>query len=94
MQINIEVTPVLRGRVVEQVLASVKPLVEDDFGFAAARIASFEDLYAGKIVAVLDRSIRAPSLTSTFHVAWSRRRCLGGLENKREFLRQDATSTR
>lgn len=55
VQIKIEVTPVLRGCVFEPELMSVKPAVEDQFGFAEARIVSFADLYAGKIVAALDR---------------------------------------
>jgi predicted nucleotidyltransferase component of viral defense system len=54
-QIKIEVTPVLRGCVFEPKLMSVKPAVEEAFGFAEARIVSFADLYAGKIVAALDR---------------------------------------
>lgn len=55
VQIKIEVTPVLRGCVFEPALAAVKPAVEEEFGFAEARAVSFEDLYAGKIVAALDR---------------------------------------
>jgi predicted nucleotidyltransferase component of viral defense system len=55
VQIKIEVTPVLRGCVFESKLVSVKPAVEEEFGFAEARTVSFEDLYAGKIVAALDR---------------------------------------
>ncbi|MGY4408021.1 nucleotidyl transferase AbiEii/AbiGii toxin family protein [Bradyrhizobium sp. USDA 3315] len=55
VQIKIEVTPVLRGCVFKPKLMPVKPAVEDAFGFAEARTVSFEDLYAGKIVAALDR---------------------------------------
>jgi predicted nucleotidyltransferase component of viral defense system len=55
VQIKIEVTPVLRGTVYEPVLASVVPAVEDAFGFAEIQVVSFADLYAGKIVAALDR---------------------------------------
>jgi predicted nucleotidyltransferase component of viral defense system len=54
-QIKIEVTPVLRGCVFEPSLTSVQPTVEEEFGFAEARVVSFADLYAGKIVAALDR---------------------------------------
>jgi len=54
-QIKIEVTPVLRGYVYEPELRSVSPRVEEDFGFAEMRVVSFADLYAGKIVAALDR---------------------------------------
>jgi predicted nucleotidyltransferase component of viral defense system len=54
VQVKIE-TPVLRGCVFESKLVSLKPAVEEEFGFVEARIVSFEDLYAGKIVAALDR---------------------------------------
>ena len=54
-QIKIEVTPVLRGCVFEPEMRSVSTSVEDEFGFAEMRIVSFPDLYAGKIVAALDR---------------------------------------
>ncbi|SFD71971.1 Nucleotidyl transferase AbiEii toxin, Type IV TA system [Bosea sp. CRIB-10] len=54
-QIKIEVTPVLRGCVFEPEMRPVSPNVEDEFGFAEMRIVSFPDLYAGKIVAALDR---------------------------------------
>ena len=55
VQIKIEVTPVLRGCVFEPSLTTVQPTVEEEFGFAEARAVSFADLYAGKIVAALDR---------------------------------------
>lgn len=54
-QIKIEVTPVLRGCVYQPALATVSPAVEDAFGFAEMQVISFADLYAGKIVAALDR---------------------------------------
>ena len=54
-QVEIEVTPVLRGCVYEPELRAVSPSVEDAFGFAEIRVVSFADLYAGKIVAALDR---------------------------------------
>jgi predicted nucleotidyltransferase component of viral defense system len=54
-QIKIEVTPVLRGCVYEPVIMSVAPAVEEEFGFAETQVVSFADLYAGKIVAALDR---------------------------------------
>ncbi|MBF0169423.1 MAG: nucleotidyl transferase AbiEii/AbiGii toxin family protein [Alphaproteobacteria bacterium] len=54
-QIKIEVTPVLRGCVFEPTLRSVTPKVEDAFGFAEIRVLSLADLYAGKLVAALDR---------------------------------------
>lgn len=54
-QIKIEVTPVLRGCVFDPALRTVSPGVEEEFGFAEMRIVAFADLYAGKIVAALDR---------------------------------------
>lgn len=55
VQIKIEVTPVLRDCVYEPVLMPVCATVEDQFGFAEMNVLSFADLYAGKIMAVLDR---------------------------------------
>ena len=55
VQIKIEVTPVLRGCVFEPEMRTVSPHVEEAFGFGEMRIVSFADLYAGKIVAALDR---------------------------------------
>lgn len=54
-QIKIEVTPVLRGCVFDPEMRSVRPNVEETFGFAETQVVSFSDLYAGKIVAALDR---------------------------------------
>lgn len=55
VQIKIEITPVLRGTVYDPVVTPVVPTVEDEFGFAEMQVVSFADLYAGKIVAALDR---------------------------------------
>lgn len=55
VQIKIEITPVLRGTVYDPVVTAVVPIVEDEFGFAEMQVVSFADLYAGKIVAALDR---------------------------------------
>ncbi len=55
VQIKIEVTPVLRGTVYQPELRAVSLAVEDAFGFAEIKVVSFADLYAGKIVAALDR---------------------------------------
>jgi Nucleotidyl transferase AbiEii toxin, Type IV TA system len=55
VQIKVEVTPVLRGCVYEPVIMPVSQKVEDDFGFAEINVLSFADLYAGKIMAALDR---------------------------------------
>lgn len=54
-QIKIEVTPVLRGTVYEPETRAVTESVQDQFGFAEIQVVSFADLYAGKIVAALDR---------------------------------------
>ena len=54
-QVKIEVTPVLRGCVFEPELRTVSRAVESEYGFAEMRVVSFADLYAGKIVAALDR---------------------------------------
>ncbi len=55
VQTKIEVTPVLRGCVYDPKLRPVSEAVEDAFGFAEIQVVSFPDLYAGKIVAALDR---------------------------------------
>lgn len=54
-QVKIEISPVLRGVVNEPTLMAVTETVEDIFGFAETTVVSFEDLYAGKLVAALDR---------------------------------------
>ncbi|MGY3532915.1 MULTISPECIES: nucleotidyl transferase AbiEii/AbiGii toxin family protein [Bradyrhizobium] len=55
VQTKIEVTPVLRGCVYEPESRAVSDSVEAEFGFAEMPVVSFADLYAGKIVAALDR---------------------------------------
>ena len=55
VQTKIEVTPVLRGCVYRPDLRSVAEAVEETFGFAEMPIVSFADLYAGKLLAALDR---------------------------------------
>lgn len=54
-QIKIEVSPVLRGVVHEPSTIPVTEAVEETFGFAETSVVSFEDLFAGKLVAALDR---------------------------------------
>ena len=44
-----------RGVVFQPEIKRVAPAVEDDFGFAETRLVAFEDLYAGKLHAALDR---------------------------------------
>lgn len=55
LQIKVEVTPVLRGCVYEPTVMPVSEATEDEFGFAKIQVLSFSDLYAGKILAALDR---------------------------------------
>ena len=54
-QVKIEVTPVLRGCVFEPEERAVSGTVEEQFGFAAMQVVSLPDLFAGKLVAALDR---------------------------------------
>ena len=53
--IKIEVTPVLRGVVYDPTVMSVSAKVEETYGYAEAQVVSLADLYAGKLVAALDR---------------------------------------
>ncbi len=55
IQVKIELSPLLRGTVLEPVLMSVCNKVEDEFSFAEIPVVSLEDLYAGEICATLDR---------------------------------------
>lgn len=52
---KIEVTPVMRGCLRDPEIKRVSAAVEDAFGFAEMSVLSFADLYAGKLVAALDR---------------------------------------
>ncbi|MCT8970787.1 nucleotidyl transferase AbiEii/AbiGii toxin family protein [Microbaculum marinisediminis] len=54
-QVKIELSPVMRGVVKEPAVIAVTEAVEDAFGYAETAVVSFEDLYAGKLVAALDR---------------------------------------
>ncbi|MDY0136145.1 MAG: nucleotidyl transferase AbiEii/AbiGii toxin family protein [Thiomicrospira sp.] len=54
-QIKIETSPVLRGTVHPAVTLPVRHLVEQWFGYVEVQTLSFEDLYAGKLCAALDR---------------------------------------
>ena len=67
-QIKIEVTPVLRGCVYEPAVKPVSAKVEEQFGFAQMPVVHFADLYAGKIMAALDR--QQASLTP-FAIHWA-----------------------
>lgn len=53
--VKIELSPVMCGTVYEPELLGVSPSVEDQFQFAEIKVVSFADLYAGKILAALDR---------------------------------------
>lgn len=54
-QIKLELSPVLRGSVFPVEILEVQEQVEDIFGYATMQVLSFNDLYAGKICAALDR---------------------------------------
>jgi len=54
-QVKVEVTPVLRGVVFAPEVHAVSSKVENAFGFAEVSLVSFADLFAGKMVAALDR---------------------------------------
>lgn len=54
-QIKIEVNPVLRGAVNKPAVLSLRPVAERAFGFAQITTLAFEDIYAGKLMAALDR---------------------------------------
>lgn len=53
--IKIEVNPVLRGTLHPARPLAIRPAAEEHFGFARMLVLAHEDLYAGKLVAALDR---------------------------------------
>jgi hypothetical protein len=53
--VKVEVSPVLRGTVAPPLMMRVTRPVEEAFGFAEMPVLAFEDLYAGKLCAALDR---------------------------------------
>lgn len=55
VQVKIEVSPVLRGTVHEPLLRGVVPAVASQFGEVEIKMLAFEDVYAGKLCAALDR---------------------------------------
>lgn len=55
VEVKIETSPVTRGVVNEPELKLISPAVEERFGFAEIQVVSFEDLFAGKLHAALDR---------------------------------------
>lgn len=54
-QVKVEVNPTLRSTVLPIAELEAKPNVLREFGYVSARVLSFEDVYAGKMVAALDR---------------------------------------
>jgi hypothetical protein len=54
-EVKIEVSPVLRGTVAPPRPMRVTEAIEEAFGFAEMPVLAFEDLYAGKLCAALDR---------------------------------------
>ena len=55
VQIKIETSPVARGTVLPPRTMVASEAVTEQFGFVEMKVLSFEDLYAGKLVAALDR---------------------------------------
>jgi hypothetical protein len=55
IQVKLEINPVIRGCIHAPVMMSVSENVEKAFGFAEMTVVSHEDLYAGKLMAALDR---------------------------------------
>ncbi|WP_290847757.1 nucleotidyl transferase AbiEii/AbiGii toxin family protein [Henriciella sp.] len=55
-QVKIEVSPVMRGTLFPPKPMMVHASVEEAFGFAEMPVIDFEELFAGKIIAALDRS--------------------------------------
>lgn len=53
--VKIETSPVMRGVVHDPENREVTAPVEDEFGYAAIQVVSFEDLYGGKLHAAVDR---------------------------------------
>jgi predicted nucleotidyltransferase component of viral defense system len=54
-EVKIETSPVTRGVVHDPEQREVSPTVEDEFGYAAIQVVSFEDLFGGKLHAAVDR---------------------------------------
>jgi len=54
-EVKVEVSPVLRGTVAPIRTMRVTEAVEEAFGFSEMSVLAFEDIYAGKLCAALDR---------------------------------------
>ncbi|SEL16686.1 nucleotidyl transferase AbiEii/AbiGii toxin family protein [Ectothiorhodospira marina] len=59
-EVKIEISPVTRGVVHDPERRAVSSTVEDEFGYAAVQVVSFEDLFGGKLHAAVDRQLPAP----------------------------------
>ena len=55
VRVKIETSPVARGAVLPPRAMVASEAVTEQFGFVEMKVLSFEDLYAGKLVAALDR---------------------------------------
>ncbi|MDZ7784384.1 MAG: nucleotidyl transferase AbiEii/AbiGii toxin family protein [Halioglobus sp.] len=53
--IKVEVSPVLRGSVMSAELMAISDPVADQFGYVEIQVLAADELYAGKLVAALDR---------------------------------------
>lgn len=53
--VKVEVTPVLRGSLLPPEMRETTPKVRDAFGYAQTMVLAFDELYAGKLCAALDR---------------------------------------
>lgn len=53
--VKVEVNPVIRGSVNPPSTLTLRPIVQEEFGFAQITGLAFEDVYAGKLMAALDR---------------------------------------
>lgn len=53
--VKVEVSSVLRGAVFESITMDVSSRTQEMLGFASMKLVSFEDLFAGKLCAALDR---------------------------------------
>ncbi|MCM2505244.1 nucleotidyl transferase AbiEii/AbiGii toxin family protein [Aureimonas altamirensis] len=54
-EVKVETSPVTRGVVHDPEERAVSATVEDEFGYAAVQVVSFEDLFGGKLHAAMDR---------------------------------------
>lgn len=55
VSIKVEVSPVLRGSIMPVVQMAMRDSVEEQFGYVETQVLAVDELYAGKLVAALDR---------------------------------------